>query len=205
MSSPEESTSTSMAVAGPSNSASNGGVAPGIATNGYASVSASLSTDISAYMAPINIDDLSFLNEQLRWSSWSSKLPQPDALRKQIDVFFACVPLATRLLHRPTFMASLSYHPASPFFPASTLLHAICAMASIYTTSAPPDPLSWAIGGNGMPSVFSKIPTYGELHAGYSKEHISETEQTGERLWECYQGLLDRLVVTICGGLKCIL
>jgi hypothetical protein len=42
-----------------------------------------------------------------------------------VEVFFRCDPCGSRIIHRPTFMASLQLHPKHPQFPHSALLHAI--------------------------------------------------------------------------------
>ncbi|KAG9035149.1 hypothetical protein FRB95_012016 [Tulasnella sp. JGI-2019a] len=66
-------------------------------------------------------------------TSWPSRLPPPDLLHHLIDTFFSCVPLAKRVLHRPTFMNNMLEHPRSTNFPAHAVLHAICAIASLYS------------------------------------------------------------------------
>ncbi|KAG8929574.1 hypothetical protein FRC01_004108 [Tulasnella sp. 417] len=66
--------------------------------------------------------------------SWPLYLPPPALLNHLVDTFFACVPHAGKLLHRTKFLASLEQSPDSPDFPLPALLHAICALASIYTS-----------------------------------------------------------------------
>ncbi|KAG9043739.1 hypothetical protein FS837_009165 [Tulasnella sp. UAMH 9824] len=65
---------------------------------------------------------------------WPIYLPPPALLNHLVDTFFACVPHAGKLLHRAKFLASLQQSPDSPDFPLPALLHAICALASIYTS-----------------------------------------------------------------------
>ncbi|KAG8882849.1 hypothetical protein FRB97_007673 [Tulasnella sp. 331] len=64
---------------------------------------------------------------------WPENLPPPELLHHLAETVFNAVPLAVRVLHRPTFMASLGLPPNSPRFPPVWLLHAICALASLYT------------------------------------------------------------------------
>ncbi|KAG9015673.1 hypothetical protein FRB90_004492 [Tulasnella sp. 427] len=66
-------------------------------------------------------------------SSWPLNMPPPAVLFHLVDIFFSSVPLASRLLHKPTFMAALRQVPTSPEFPHVALLHAICGLASIYS------------------------------------------------------------------------
>ena len=67
------------------------------------------------------------------YNNWPARLPTPDLLRHLIQTFFVSHPHASRLLHRPTFMASLDHPPNHPNFPSLSLLHAICALSSIWS------------------------------------------------------------------------
>jgi len=53
----------------------------------------------------------------------------------RIDVFFMFHPHANRLFHIPTFLHSLALSPTHPKFPALPVLHAICAIGSLYTAA----------------------------------------------------------------------
>lgn len=75
------------------------------------------------------------------WPSWPPGLPEPDLLRHLVDVFFVFHPHANRLLHAATFMSTLSLPPTHPKFPAAPVLHAICAMGSLYTAAVTSPPL----------------------------------------------------------------
>jgi hypothetical protein len=68
-------------------------------------------------------------------------LPAPDLLHHLVDVFFNFFVHANRILHRPTFQASLSLPPSSAGYPKTPLLHAICAIASSYTSLVQQTPL----------------------------------------------------------------
>ncbi|KAG8941093.1 hypothetical protein FRC04_004713 [Tulasnella sp. 424] len=50
-----------------------------------------------------------------------------------VEIFFNSVPLASRLIHKPTFMVGLRQVPTSSEFPHVALLHAICGLASLYS------------------------------------------------------------------------
>ncbi|KAG8727106.1 hypothetical protein FRC12_022802 [Ceratobasidium sp. 428] len=92
--------------------------------------------------------------QQLVWAEWPPRLPPPDLLNHLVEVFFNCHPHAHYLLHRPTFMVSLTLPPRSPKFPHISLLHAICAYASVfsYLVDSPPMPnLDKARGDNPLP------------------------------------------------------
>lgn len=64
---------------------------------------------------------------------WPLNIPPPATLFHLVEIFFSSVPLAGRLIHKPTFISNLRQVPTSPEFPHAALLHAICAMASIYS------------------------------------------------------------------------
>lgn len=64
---------------------------------------------------------------------WPLNIPPPDTLQHLVEVFFSSVPLASRLIHKPSFMINLQQVPTSPEFPHISLLHAICGVASLYS------------------------------------------------------------------------
>jgi hypothetical protein len=117
--------------------------------------------------------------------TWPSRLPPPDILHKLISKFFASVPLAFRIIHRPTFLASLSYDPSSPKFPALALLHSICAITSINSALV----VVSAAGETCIGDLKKERgESFGELHAKYTKEEIEQLENNGERLFDSIQG-----------------
>ncbi|KAG9009730.1 hypothetical protein FRB90_008175 [Tulasnella sp. 427] len=65
--------------------------------------------------------------------NWPDRIPKPELLYHLVETFFACVPHAHRVIHKPTFMSSLVHPAASKKFPTTALLHAICAISSLYT------------------------------------------------------------------------
>ncbi|KAF8325796.1 uncharacterized protein EI90DRAFT_3071770 [Cantharellus anzutake] len=74
-------------------------------------------------------------------SAYSPTLPPAHVLLHLVDLFFHHVSRASRLIHRPSFLAALHEGPNSPRYPAPSLLHAICAIASIYSPDIPGKPL----------------------------------------------------------------
>lgn len=64
---------------------------------------------------------------------WPEHVPKPELLHHLAETFFACVPHAHRVIHKASFMSSLLHPASSSKFPVTALLHAICAIASLYT------------------------------------------------------------------------
>jgi hypothetical protein len=92
-------------------------------------------------------------------ANWPSELPPPDVLKHllvasmvffellsnsyfvyRVEVFFLFHTHAARLFHTGTFMACLALPPAHPKFPATPVLHAICALGSLYTAAVTSPP-----------------------------------------------------------------
>ncbi|KAI0691177.1 hypothetical protein BC835DRAFT_1432535, partial [Cytidiella melzeri] len=73
--------------------------------------------------------------------SWPPNLPSPDVTRHLVESFFSFHMHATRLFHVPTFMASLDLLPTDPRFPHVSVLHAMCAVGSLYTGALPDNQL----------------------------------------------------------------
>ncbi|KAI0375308.1 hypothetical protein BV20DRAFT_933614, partial [Pilatotrama ljubarskyi] len=71
---------------------------------------------------------------------WPKDLPDYHSLRHLVEAFFNFTPTACRLFHAPTFLASLSLPPTHPGFPSPAVLHAMCAMGSMYTAALRPTP-----------------------------------------------------------------
>ncbi|KIO22768.1 hypothetical protein M407DRAFT_27721 [Tulasnella calospora MUT 4182] len=100
-------------------------------------------------------------------SAWPPGLPPPAVLYHLVETFFASVPLASRLIHKPTFMVALRQLPTSLDFPHIALLHAICGLASLYSPIIA-DPTLAAARANAAAGLFSPSisgpldPTNGE-------------------------------------------
>lgn len=65
--------------------------------------------------------------------SYPAQLPPMPLLDHLLDLFFEKVPFGDRLVHRPSFMTSLRQSPTSPSYPSASLLHTMCAIASVYS------------------------------------------------------------------------
>src|SRR3984957_10281374 len=80
---------------------------------------------ISCFLVGIRI----FRTPLFSITCWSLFLTQPTSIflicAYSIDVFFRCDPCGSRVLHRPSFLASMLLSPRDPGFPHSAILHAI--------------------------------------------------------------------------------
>ncbi|QRV91433.1 Fungal specific transcription factor domain [Ceratobasidium sp. AG-Ba] len=122
---------------------------------------------------------------------WPRRLPPPDLLHHLIDVFFNCYPHAYYLLHRPTFMASLTFPPKSPAFPHSSLLHSICAYASVFSprVETPPPSSKGALFPE-QPGDLNIENSFAEKHVRWSRQARDEATSMGSNLIECTQSLI---------------
>ncbi|KAF9787339.1 hypothetical protein BJ322DRAFT_718166 [Thelephora terrestris] len=127
-------------------------------------------------------------NSQLIWKQ-SANLPNPDLLKHLVDVFFASHPHANRLLHRPTFLFTLSLPQTHPKYPRAALLHAICAVASAYTPAVSNPSLQGT-----RDEIFSSKrrgpSTFAEDQAKFAAEQIDLLTNLGESLLESLQALI---------------
>lgn len=72
------------------------------------------------------------LSSELIDTSWPARFPPPELLHHLVDTFFACVPHARRVLHRPTFMNQLLQHPNSTDFPYVMYLSLSSFLSSVF-------------------------------------------------------------------------
>lgn len=124
---------------------------------------------------------------------WPARLPAPDLLHHLIDLFFTCHPHAHYLLHRPTFMASLTFPPKSPAFPHSSLLHAICAYASVfsYRVHTPAiDPQGGVFPDRNSNENRELDNSFAEKHVRWSRQARDDATSIGNNLIECTQSLV---------------
>ncbi|KAF7796741.1 hypothetical protein EIP86_007924 [Pleurotus ostreatoroseus] len=70
---------------------------------------------------------------------WPPNLPPPEITRHLVETFFQFHIHANRLFHAPTFMASLELLPTDPRFPSPAVLHAMCAVGSLYSAAVSPN------------------------------------------------------------------
>lgn len=133
----------------------------------------------------------------LLWPNYPPGLPNLDLLRHLVEVFFVFHPHANRVLHYPSFMASLLLSPSHPRFPVPPILHAICALGSLYTSAVSSPPLP-----NFSEVAFDEIFTarhrqregrpdsFAEAQSKYALESANQLESVGDRLFEVLQGKL---------------
>ena len=126
-------------------------------------------------------------------------------LNHLVETFFLCHPHANRLLHRPTFMASLRLQPNHADFPALSLLHAICALASLWSPAVEqeemPDLLHRPAEEIFQEAERKKVREqraqlglgpgargdwFGEMHAKFSREEEDKNATEGTKV---FQGL----------------
>ncbi|KAG2023382.1 hypothetical protein CC2G_001043 [Coprinopsis cinerea AmutBmut pab1-1] len=130
----------------------------------------------------------------LIWPNWPPRLPAPDLLRHLVEVFFLFHPHASRLFHVPSFMNSLALPPTHPKFPATPVLHSICAIGSLYTAAVTSPPLP----------NFDEVPpdeiflerlrakeqrpdSFAEQHAKLARETAEHMNTLGENLFQVLQ------------------
>ncbi|CAE6497845.1 unnamed protein product, partial [Rhizoctonia solani] len=138
-------------------------------------------------------DSPSSYSTQLVISGWPVRLPKPDLFHHLVDVFFTCYPHAHYILHRPSFMLSLSLPPKSPDFPHSSLLHAICAYAGVFSYLIKPPSAGnlekiyrdFIFGDRRRPDP--REESFAEMHANWAEEATSQASSMGFNLLECMQ------------------
>ncbi|PSR81917.1 hypothetical protein PHLCEN_2v6212 [Hermanssonia centrifuga] len=127
----------------------------------------------------------------LLYLSWPANLPDITVTRHLINAFFTHHIHASRLFHPSSFFGSLDLHPTDPKFPCSAVLHAMCAVGSIYTALVPTNNISDSYAfdvmtGERRPGK-QRITSFGELQAKFSKACIEDGLDRGENLFECTQ------------------
>ncbi|KAF8496657.1 hypothetical protein JB92DRAFT_3225901 [Gautieria morchelliformis] len=115
----------------------------------------------------------------LLFSGWNPELPEPVVLSRLVDIFFRCDPCGSRILHRPSFMASLAYPPSHPEFPHPALLHAICATASRWTSH------DVSVGSDG-----ARRDRFAEFHASKTRTYIDQTMASGAQIFAVLQACI---------------
>ncbi|KAI0337616.1 hypothetical protein BDW22DRAFT_1363876 [Trametopsis cervina] len=92
----------------------------------------------SSYGRLANYD---FEDYEIAHTGWSPHLPDPATTRHLVQAFLAFHIHAGRLFHGPTFLASLDLHPMDERFPSVAVLHALCAVGSLYVAEITPTPV----------------------------------------------------------------
>ncbi|KAF8480648.1 fungal-specific transcription factor domain-containing protein [Gautieria morchelliformis] len=136
------------------------------------------------------------LLRDLFWPSWPARLPTPELLQHLVGVFFSSLPHASRVLHRESFLASLSLLPTASGFPETSILHAICAVASLFTSAVVPPPTPSLhehqdeIFHEKLRRLESRDDSFGEMQAKYAKEAQEESTRVGEGLFTGLQSVV---------------
>ncbi|KAF8560446.1 hypothetical protein OG21DRAFT_1401745, partial [Imleria badia] len=105
---------------------------------------------------------------------WPQHLPRPDLLRYIVDAFFAFHPHATRLFNMSNFLTSLSLPPDHPDFPSPTVLHAVCAVGSLYTVA-------------NRQQLGTSTSDFAEQQVMYAKNQIDKHLISGQKPLQCLQ------------------
>ncbi|PPQ85887.1 hypothetical protein CVT25_015829 [Psilocybe cyanescens] len=138
--------------------------------------------------------DSTSYRSDVMWPNWPPSLPDPELLRHLIDVFFVFHPHASRMFHAPSFMHSISLPPNHPKFPSLPVLHAICAIGSLYTAAvtSPPLPNFDEISPDEifLEKLRLKEPrpdSFAEKHARLAKESAERLNTLGQDLFQVLQ------------------
>jgi hypothetical protein len=152
-----------------------------------------------AVISEIQGDTTSFLSQSfgydVLWPAWPRDLPSPTLVRHLVESFFAFHPHASRLFHASTFMTTLNLPPNHPKFPSPCILHAICALGSLYTMAVPPTPLpdknigAFEIFG-GRYRQKDYVDSFAEKQVKLAKQTSEEQLWAGRKLLEGVQALL---------------
>lgn len=144
------------------------------------------STPTSFPLPPANLD--------LVWLNWPQDIPPPDLLRHLVDVFFVFHPHANRLFHLPTFIHTLNLPPSHPKFPSPPVLHAICAIGSLYTAAVTSPPLpnfdevpSDEIFLERLRAKEQRPDSFAEQQAKLARETAEKLNSLGEDLFQVLQ------------------
>ena len=145
---------------------------------------------------------------EIFWPNYPPGVPNPELLHHLVDAFFMFHPHAKRVIHYPSFMAALVLSPSHPKFPSASVLHAICAVGSLYTSAVTSPP---------VPNFVSESPdeiftqrqrlregrpdSFAEQQAKYARDAADHEESIGERLFEMLQGepALSRICTLLTG------
>ncbi|KAF5377608.1 hypothetical protein D9615_005317 [Tricholomella constricta] len=128
------------------------------------------------------------------WPNWPPNLPEPELLRHLVEVFFVFHPHANRLFHGASFMSTLSLPPNHPKFPSPPVLHAICAIGSLYTAVVTSPPLP-DFRESPPDEIFlqrqrikeQRIDSFAEQQAKHARETADHLNSLGEDLFQVFQ------------------
>ncbi|KAG9042988.1 hypothetical protein FS837_010152 [Tulasnella sp. UAMH 9824] len=157
-------------------------------------------------------------SRELTLNIWPLNIPPPAMLFHLVEIFFYSVPLASRLIHKPTFISNLSQPPTSPDFPHVAVLHAICALASLYSPIITQPPRKKPQDGRRVPifastimyrpsdawgtteqryfprrveDVLDPVPEgFGAMHARWAAESMKPSVRIGDRALQLLQAAI---------------
>ncbi|KAF7339400.1 hypothetical protein MSAN_02153900 [Mycena sanguinolenta] len=156
---------------------------PSSAANGSDNGGISLPHASLAMMNLISSDtsDARFRNPlmDLLFLGWNPDLPDPATLNHYIDTFFKCDPCGSKVLHRPSFLASMHLPPRDPGFPHSAILHAICTAASRWS---PHNVVTLPDG--------TRRDQFAEFHASKTRHYMDKTMASGEDIFPVLQACI---------------
>ncbi|KAH8916973.1 hypothetical protein BT69DRAFT_712870 [Atractiella rhizophila] len=101
----------------------------------------------------------------LLYPGYPSSLPHPTILRSLVEAFFSRYVTVSDILDRTSFLLRLTLPPTDIDFPNETLLHAICALASLKVEAD--DPLWKAVGARTR--YWGTFETPGDYHYNVSR------------------------------------
>ncbi|KAF8507193.1 hypothetical protein F5888DRAFT_1602133 [Russula emetica] len=156
----------------------------------------------AAAISEIQGDTTSFFSEgfgyDVMWPAWPRDLPSPSLVRHLVETFFAFHPHASRLFHVSTFVTTLDLPPNHPKFPSPCILHAICAVGSLYTMAVPPTPLPDK--NMGAHEIFGGRHRQNDYVDSFAEKQVKLAKQTSEeQLWagrKLLEGVQALLIIT---------
>ncbi|GJE86698.1 Zn(II)2Cys6 transcription factor [Phanerochaete sordida] len=172
---------------------------PAVAGNDFGilpdtSLSASFVSDTSTALTILGPQPpLSSQTGALLPSGWPPNLPLPDVTRHLVHAFFAFWIHAGRLFHGPTFLSSLDLPASDPRFPPPVVLHAICAVGSLYTADIAPTPVHtsrlypYEVFTGKWRTEAPRPDSFAEQQVKFSQAELEYNVDRGERLIESLQ------------------
>ncbi|KAJ2986164.1 hypothetical protein NUW54_g9880 [Trametes sanguinea] len=151
-------------------------------------------SNLSLFGDPLNYSDSSpsDVGMELMVPAWPKNLPTNPFLRHLVEAFFTFTPSATRMFHVPTFLASLTLPPTHPKFPLPAILHAMCALGSMYTASVDSTPSLPSLPSyypDGGPALLKEMRSFGDQQIRAAKEAMEIAMRTTADLFSVLQGL----------------
>ncbi|KAI9060603.1 hypothetical protein FKP32DRAFT_1577873 [Trametes sanguinea] len=155
-------------------------------------------SNLSLFGDPLNSSDSlpSDVGMELMVPAWPKNLPTNPFLPyahtsiHRVEAFFTFTPNATRMFHVPTFLASLTLPPTHPKFPMPAILHAMCALGSMYTASVDATPSSPSLPSyysDGGPALLKETRSFGDQQIRAAKEAMEIAMRTTADLFSVLQ------------------